>query len=169
MVVEVGGFFGVTVACVTNPECNQNSSDYKSQILANEPISFPKLMCDPVGGISVTDNTDFTLPSIGIYRITWHVTTNESSNLCLRMKNGSDFEPLGDTDANPSKVGQGLVFPPLNNPTYTYAQVNGDVLIKTTIAGSIIRLYNESPYPITIMGTVAGSYQAPALIIHRVA
>jgi Collagen triple helix repeat (20 copies) len=176
--VEFGGFFGMPAG-----PGNVGSNDYPAtvaisaappSVAAGSAFNFPRASAPAVGGIAInnpgaaqTNNTEFILPSVGTYRVTWHVGLNEAAQLSLFINTapviggGGTFTQITAASGSPSNVGRA---------TGT-SDVDGDFVFQNTVAGSVIQLRNySSAAAVTITPTPGGTQaQAAVLIITRLA
>jgi hypothetical protein len=177
---EYAAFFGMTAG-----PGNTGSNDYPATIAssaaspsvaAGSAINFPRMMAPTVGGIVINnpgpgqaDNTEFILPSVGIYRIAWHISVDEPAQWGLWVSTTAHPPPgtglfMQDVATNgaPSQVGQA---------TGT-SQLAGDVVFNNTVAGSAIQIrnYASSAGAVTVTPLPGGTQaQAVVLIIQRLA
>jgi hypothetical protein len=174
--VEFGFFFGMT----TGPG-NTSVNDYPAAIAASaagpsvagtSAINFPRftfltgiLINNP--GPAQTDNTEFVLPSVGFYRVTWHITVEEEVQWSLWISTtaspapGGQFTEIVTAAGSPSTVGSDA----------RKAQLVGDVIIATPFAFSVIQIRNFSASggAVTVAALPGGTQaQAVSLIIQRV-
>ena len=172
------GFFGMTEG-----PGNTGDNDYPATIAASaagpsvaglSAINFPResLESGNAGGIVInnpgvaqTDNTEFLLPSAGVYRATWHISTDEPAQWSLwigvaaNQAPGGLFIPHTVALGRPSSVGQA---------TGT-SQLVGDVLFEVS-AGAVIQIRNfaSSAGAVTVTPLPGGTQaQAAHLIIER--
>jgi hypothetical protein len=149
-----------------------------STVASGSAISFPRPMVIGVGiGVNnysadyadQTMNTEFILPSAGgIYRITWHVTTDIPTQWCLfvgvtggQSLDGS-FVPLNINQGSPAQIGTSI----------GNSELVGDVLMTAPFANTIVEIRNftSSGGAATIVVLAGGTNaQATSLIIQRIA
>lgn len=182
---ELAGFFGMTLG-----PGNSGANDYViliNNVVGSGPsitnmsaLNFPRPMHPAIGGIiignvgpSQTDNTDFILPSVGIYRIVWHVSVTEHVQWSLWISTdgskahvpysgpGGLFSVLETALGSPSQIGQA---------TGT-SQLIGNVTFYNSVAGSAIQIRNNNSVgPVTITPLPGGTNaQAACLTIQRLA
>jgi len=107
----------------------------------------------PSSGLLRVSETDFVLPDIGVYEVTWQVSVNEPGELLLRL-NGFELPS--------TLVGR--------NTGST--QIVGNVLIETVVPTSNLSVGNptHSAVELTLSRSAAGSFQSPltsSLVIKR--
>jgi hypothetical protein len=161
---------------------NTGVNDYPATISASaagpsvaggSAINFPRLMAPTVGGIFINDpgagqtkNTEFVLPSIGTYRVSWHISVDEPAQWTLWFDTaptpggGGSFLPYTTALGTPGTVGQA---------TGT-SQLAGDVLFRNTVPGTAIQIRNfaASGGSVTVTPLPGGTQaQAVVLIIER--
>ena len=177
-VTEFASFFGMPAG-----PGNVGVNDYPATIAisaagpsvaAGSAINFPRAMVPATGGIVIndpgvaqSDNTEFLLPSVGVYRITWHISSDGPAQWCLWVSTlpspapGGLFNPHTVALGTPSQIGQA---------TGT-SQLTGDFLFDNTVANSVIQIRNfASPAATTVTPLPGGTQaQAAVLIIQRLA
>ena len=180
-IFEFAAFFGMP----TGPG-NSGGDDYPASISAvaidvtpslagTSAINFPRASAPAIGGIvinnpgaSQTDNTEFILPSVGTYRVSWHISVDEPAQWRLWISTlpspapGGLFNPVLASGGAPSTVGQA---------TGT-TQLVGDIVFVNDVAGSAIQVRNtvSSSGNVTVTPLPGGSQaQAVSLIIMRLA
>ena len=141
---------------------------------AGSAINFPRPSAPPVGGIVINnpgatqaDNTEFLLPDMGTYRVTWHISVAEPAQWSLWIGDAPSQAPDGPFSQHivslgrPSNVGQA---------TGT-SQLVGDVVFATPFPGAVIQIRNlASPAAVTVTPAPGGTQaQAVVLIIERLA
>jgi hypothetical protein len=161
---------------------NVGVNDYPATIAASgagpavaglSAINFPRLSVPISGSISInnpgaaqTDNTEFLLPSIGVYHVTWHISVDEAAQFSLWIS----------TTANPAPGGQFIdLVTALGTPGHIgqatgTSQFYGDVVFRNTVAGSVIQVrnYASSGGTVTVTPLPGGTQaQAVVLIIQR--
>ena len=174
-VVEFASFFGMTAG-----PGNTGINDYPATIQISAPgpsvasgsaLNFPRASAPAVGGIfinnpgpSQSDNTEFILPSVGTYRVTWHVSVDEPAQWSLWINTGAAFpgglfSELRTASGAPSNVGRSI----------GSSQLVGDVIFRNTVANSAIQIRNfASPVSLSITPQPGGTQaQAVSLIIQR--
>lgn len=173
---EFGSFFGMTAG-----PGNTGTNDYPATIAisaagpsvaAGSAVNFPRASAPAVGGIAInnpgaaqTNNTEFILPSVGTYRVTWHISVDEPVQWSLWISTGPNpvpgglFVELSAASGAPASVGQS---------TGT-AQLVGDVVFRNSVANSAIQIRNyASPSAVTVTPLPGGTRaQAVSLIIQR--
>jgi hypothetical protein len=177
--LEFASFFGMT----TGPS-NTGVNDYPATIAASaagpsvaglSAINFPRTAVPAVGGIVInnpggaqTNTTEFILPSVGTYRVTWHISVDEPAQWSLWISTaaspapGGQFNQVTTASGAPGQVGQA---------TGT-AQLVGDVVFRNTVANSAIQIrnYAASGGTVTVTPLPGGTQaQAVVLIIQRLA
>ena len=189
--VEIGAFFGMPAG-----PSNTVGDDYSATIApsalgpsvaVNSAINFPRLSASVVGiaiynpGPLQVDNTEFILPSVGVYRVTWHISVDEPAQWSLWIStNGSStvIVPAGpggmfsqfktDPSGMYSPTGTGVASQV--GQASLVAQLGGDVVFLNPVAGAAIQIRNYAASPGTVTVTpVPGGTQAQAvsLIIQR--
>lgn len=175
-VVEFGSFFGMTAG-----PGNTGGNDYPATIAtsaagpsvaAGSAINFPRVSAPAVGGIAINNpgaaqinNTEFMLPSVGTYRVTWHISVNEPAQWSLWINTaptpggGGLFVEVSTASGAPASVGQGI----------GTAQSVGDVVFRNSVANSAIQIRNyASPTAVSVTPLPGGTQaQAVSLIIQR--
>ena len=175
-VVEFASFFGMTAG-----PGNTGSNDYPATIASSAPgpsvaagsaLNFPRASAPTVGGIVINNpgltqanNTEFILPSIGTYRVTWHVTVNEPAQWSLWINTAPTpggfglFTEVRVASGAPANVGQSV----------SSSQLVGDVVFRNTVANSAIQIRNYAAQSAVSVTPLPGGTQAQAvsLIIQR--
>ncbi len=174
-VVEFASFFGMTAG-----PGNTGINDYPATILISAPgpsvafgsaVNFPRASAPAVGGIvinnpgpSQSNNTEFILPSVGTYRVTWHISVDEPAQLSLWINSGPApagglFSELGAASGAPANVGRSI----------GSSQLVGDVIFRNTVANSAIQIRNyASQSSVSVTPQPGGTRaQAVSLIIQR--
>ena len=174
-VVEFASFFGMSAG-----PGNTGINDYPATIQISAPgpsvasgsaLNFPRASAPAVGGIvinnpgpSQSNNTEFILPSVGTYRVTWHISVDEPAQMSLWINSGPAFPggmfiELRTASGAPSNVGQSI----------GSTQLVGDVIFRNTVANSAIQIRNfASPSSLSITPQPGGTRaQAVSLIIQR--
>jgi len=173
---EFAAFFGMPAG-----PGNPGSNDYPApmqisfdppSIAGTSALNFPRVSAPAVGGIAInnpgaaqTNNTEFILPSVGVYKVHWHVSVDEAGQMSLFINTaptpggGGTFVQVTVASGSPSNVGRA---------TGTNA-IAGDVVFSNTVAGSVIQVRNySSPAALTITPVPGGTQaQAAVLIIER--
>ena len=177
--IELGAFFGMPAG-----PSNVGANDYPATIAssaappsvaAGSAINFPRLSAPSIGGIIINDpgplqsnNTEFILPSIGTYRVTWHISVDEPAqwglfiNTAPTIGGGGLFSQVTTALGAPSQVGQAI----------GTSQLVGDVIFQNSVAGSAIQVrnYASSAGAVTVTPVPGGTQaQAVSLIIQRLA
>ena len=175
-VVEFASFFGMTAG-----PGNTFSNDYPATIAISAPgpsvaagsaLNFPRASVPAAGGIVINNpgpaqinNTEFILPSIGTYRVTWHVTVNEPAQWSLWINTAPTpggfglFTEVRVASGAPANVGQSA----------SSSQLVGDVIFRNTVANSAIQIRNYAAQSAVSVTPLPGGTQAQAvsLIIQR--
>ena len=174
-VVEFASFFGMTAG-----PGNTGINDYPATIQISAPgpsvasgsaLNFPRASAPAVGGIvinnpgpSQSNNTEFILPSVGTYRVTWHISVDEPAQLSLWINSGPAFPggmfgELGAASGAPANVGRSI----------GSSQLVGDVIFRNTVANSAIQIRNyASQSAVSVTPQPGGTRaQAVSLIIQR--
>ncbi|MBK7473631.1 MAG: hypothetical protein IPI73_26340 [Betaproteobacteria bacterium] len=175
-VVEFGSFFGMTAG-----PGNIGVNDYPATIAisaagpsvaAGSALNFPRASAPAVGGIAInnpgptqTDNTEFILPSVGTYRVTWHISVDEPAQWSLWINTapnpggGGLFSEVSAASGAPASVGHSA----------GSAQLVGDVVFRNSVANSAIQSRNyAAPTSVTVTTVPGGTRaQAVSLIIQR--
>ena len=175
-VTEFASFFGMTAG-----PGNTGVDDYPATIAISaagpsvaglSAINFPRPSATPIGGIVInnpgaaqTNNTEFVLPAVGTYRVTWHISVTEPAQWSLWIGTlsgqgpGGTFSPHIVSLGTPSTVGQA---------TGT-AQLVGDVVFETPFPAAVIQIRNfAAPAAVTVTPLPGGTQaQAVSLIIER--
>jgi len=175
-VVEFGSFFGMTAG-----PGNTGTNDYPAIIAIAAPgpsaafgsaLNFPRASAPAVGGIVINNpgpaqpnNTEFILPSVGTYRVTWRVAVTESAQWSLWINTaptpggGGLFSEVSVASGAPAHVGQAV----------GSAQLVGDVVFRNAVANSAIQIRNyASPSAVSVTPLPGGTQaQAVSLIIQR--
>ena len=97
--------------------------DALATVAPGTDVPFPQ--DGPGSGITRSSATTFTLPSIGVYEVTWQVSISEAGQLILTL-NGAD-----------------LAYTVVGRATGT-SQITGDVLIQTTVINSVLTVRNPA-------------------------
>jgi|GEM_PF-6948640 len=182
-VTELGAFFGMT-AGPSNTGTNNypgtiSSSAIGPSVAGLSAINFPRLMVPSIGGIIInnpgpaqTNNTEFILPSVGTYRVKWHISVDEPAQFSLWIStdgNGTIIAPIGvggtfsqifASNGVPSQVGQADLT----------AQLTGDTIFNNPVAGAAIQVrnYASSAGTVTVTPLPGGTEaQSVVLIIQR--
>ncbi|CAH6419716.1 Hypothetical protein HVR_LOCUS793, partial [uncultured virus] len=137
-------------------------------IAAGSAINFPRPSVPPIGisindpGVTQANNTEFILPSVGVYRVTWHATFAEPAQTSLFINitptpgGGGTFNTVQVSLGTPGNV---------ERATGT-SQLIGDVVFQNPVAGSVIQIRNwASPQAITITPPAGAGTQAQAAVI----
>lgn len=158
---------------------NTGANDYPATIAASaagpsvaglSAINFPRPAVPATGGIVInnpgaaqTDNTEFLLPTVGIYNVRWHISVDEPAQWSLWIGTapsqapGGTFSELIASLGSPSSVGQA---------TGT-AQLVGDVIFQTPFANAVIQIRNFAASGGTVTVTpVPGGTQAQAVVLN---
>jgi hypothetical protein len=146
-----------------------------SGVAAGSAVNFPRLMAPSVSGITWNDpgplqsnNTEFILPSVGVYRVSWHIGVNEAGQMSLFICTApviggpsALFLPVTASLGTPGNVGRA---------TGT-SNIDGDVLVNNVVPGSVIQVRNfASAAALTVTPLPGGTQaQSAVLIIQRVA
>ncbi len=147
-------------------------------VASGSAVNFPRPSVTPVGiiinnpGASQTNNTEFILPSVGAYRISWSISIDEAAQLSLWISTDG-----GGTIVVPPLGGGGLfseytvalgVPGQVGRATGT-SQIMGDTMINNTVAGAAIQIRNyASASALTVTPLPGGiSAQSSSLIIQR--
>jgi hypothetical protein len=152
-------------------------------------INFPRLSAPSVGGIIInnpgplqTNNSEFILPSVGTYRISWHISVDEPAQWGLWIStDGSGtivVPPIGGgglfssfiTDPSGSYSPSGTGTPGTIGQATGTSQLTGDVVIRNPVAGAAIQIrnYAASGGTVTVTPLPGGTQaQAAVLIIQR--
>jgi hypothetical protein len=179
---EFGAFFGMTAG-----PGNFGANDYPATIASSagppsvaalSAINFPRASVPAVGvainnhGLTQTDNTEFILPSVGTYRVTWHISVDEPAQTGLWISSDALgavvssppphglFTPVTTALGAPSQVGQST----------STSQLVGDVIFFNPVAGSAIQIRNfaSSSGALTVTPLPGGTQaQAVTLTIQR--
>jgi len=144
-------------------------------VAGTSAINFPRTVIANGGifinniGAAQTDNTEFILPSVGAYRITWHALFAQPAQLSLFFNNaptpitgGGLFSVYVFAGGQPGDVERDV----------GTTQLIGDVIYNNTVAGAAIQIRNFiSTGAITIPPPAGAGTQAQAvtLTIQRVA
>ena len=131
-------------------------------------INFPRASAPAVGGIIInnpgvaqTDNTEFLLPAVGTYRVTWHISVNEPVQWSLwigaaaAQAPGGLFSPHTVALGTPSTVGQAALT----------AQLVGDVVFETPFAGAVIQIRHFATAAAVTVTPLPGGTQAQAVVL----
>lgn len=188
-IIELGAFFGMPAG-----PSNTGVNDYPGTIAASaigpsvaglSAINFPRLSAPIVGAIAInnpgaaqSDNTEFILPSVGTYRVSWHIsvdepaqwslwiTTDASSTVIVAGGPGGLFSQF-KTDASGSYSPSGSGVPSQVGQADLVAQLNGDVIFRNPVAGSAIQIRNYASSGGTVTVTpVPGGTQAQAVVLN---
>mgnify|MGYP001583731259 CR=1 FL=1 len=128
--------------------------DNASTIAAAGAVVFPR--DGAATGIIRANGTDFLLPAIGVYEVSWQVSVDEPGQLVLAIDSGSGAVEQPSTLAG--------------RATGT-SQISNHVLITTTAANSVLSLRNpagNSP-ALTVTPLAGGTHAvAASLLIKRV-
>lgn len=174
-VVEFASFFGMTAG-----PGNTGINDYPATIQISAPgpsvasgsaLNFPRASAPAVGGIVINNpgptqanNSEFILPSVGTYRVTWHISVDEPAQLSLWINTGPApagglFSELGAASGAPANVGRSI----------GSSQLVGDVIFRNTVANSAIQIRNyASQSAVSVTPQPGGTRaQAVSLIIQR--
>lgn len=129
--------------------------DNAATVAVGAPVLFPET--GPVGGGVIRNGaspSEFVLPNIGTYQITFQVSVTEAGQLMLDLSTdgGSTFNPLPET-----VVGRA---------TGT-SQIVGTSLVTTTVANSIVRVINPAgnSTALTITPLAGGTHSVSAHIV----
>jgi len=192
-VSEFAAFFGMPAG-----PSNTGANDYPATIaigaagpsvVAGSAINFPRLSAPTVGGITInnpgaaqSNNTEFVLPSVGTYRIAWHISVTEPAQWSLWIStNGSGaVVPVGApgglfsqfrTDVTGAYNTAGTGAPGQIGQATGTSQLSGDVVIRNPVAGAAIQVRNYASAAALTVTPVPGGTQAQAvvLIIERLA
>ena len=185
---QFASFFGITAV-----PGNTGVDDYPALIAASaaapsgaglSAINFPRLATPVVGGVTInnpgaaqTDNTEFVLPSVGTYRVTWHISVDEAAqwslwistdgamNVIAVVGTGGLFSPFRtDVTGNYSTTGTGTSST-VGQADLT-AQMTGDVVIRNPVAGAAIQIRNFAASGGTVTVTpLPGGTQAQAVVL----
>ena len=124
--------------------------DYLDAIAATSPVNFPE--AGPTSGvITASSATDFVLPAIGTYEISWQVPVTEAAQLVLRTSTlSAAFAVLPDT----------LV----GNAT-GHCQIVGSAVITTTGINTVLEVYNPSATAIHVTPNAGGASPVSASLL----
>lgn len=190
--VEFAGFYGMPAgagnsAAIDYPATIAASAASPS-VAAGSAINFPRLMIPTLGGIVINDpgaaqsnNTEFILPSVATYRITWHISVSEPTQWALFISSdglgnavvagapGGLFSQFGvDPSGNYSPTGDGT--PSLIGQATGTSEMTGSVILLNPVAGAAIQIRNfaSSAGAVTVTVTPGGpNSQSAVLIIER--
>ncbi len=124
--------------------------DNSSTVAASSAVEFPRN--GAANGISRASASQFNLPAIGVYDVSWQVSVSEAGQLVLGLDSGSGVVELPDT-----VVGRA---------TGT-SQITGRVLVTTTSANSILSVLNpagNSP-ALTVTPLAGGTHPVSASLV----
>jgi hypothetical protein len=160
---EYASFFGIANGDISNdyPDPITVSATGPSEA-SGSALNFPRLAVPTFGGITInnvgtnqTDNTEFILPSVGVYRVTWHATTVEPVQWCLWISTddlGNVIAPFSadglfspfivDNTGNYSQ--SGTFIPSQIGQSASNAQITGDTTFLNPVAGAAIQIRNYS-------------------------
>ena len=153
--------YAATIAVSTNPAAGPSAA-------LGSAINFPRAAVPAVGGIFINnpgpaqvDNTEFVLPAIGTYRVSWHISVDEPAQFALWVgvlpaPNAGDlFTPITVANGRPSQSGQAT-------GTEIY---NGDTTFQTLMAGSVIQVRNCMSAAALTVTPLPGGTQAQAAVL----
>jgi hypothetical protein len=188
-ITELGAFFGMPAG-----PSNTGINDYPATIATSaigpsvaglSAINFPRLSAPTIGGIIInnpgiaqTDNTEFILPSVGTYHVSWHISVNEPAQWSLWITTdgsgtaivaggpGGLFSQFKtDISGLYSTTGSGVASQ-VGQADLT-SQLNGDVIFRNPIAGSAIQIRNYAASGGTVTVTpLPGGTQAQAIVLN---
>jgi hypothetical protein len=174
---QFASFFGMT-----NGPSNIGANDYPATIGASpagpsvaglSAVNFPRTAVN-FGGITInnpgaaqTNNTEFVLPSVGVYRVTWHISITEPGQMSMWISTdglgtvvavgapGGLFDQFKVALGVPSQTGQ---------DTGTN-QLYGDTIFTNPVAGSAIQIRNYAGVALTV-SVLPGGTQAQAVVLN---
>ncbi len=124
--------------------------DAAATIAAGSAVPFPEN--GPVNGISRVNNTDFTLPAIGVYEVIWQVSISEAGQLDLALNGVEQPQTVVGRSAGTS-------------------QIMGNALLQTTTPNTVLEVRNPAgnPAPLTVTPYAGGAQAATGtLVIKRI-
>jgi hypothetical protein len=124
--------------------------DNAATVAAASAVDFPR--DGATNGISRASNSEFILPAIGVYEVTWQVSVTEAGQLIVGLDSGSGVVEQPDT-----VVGRA---------TGT-SQITNHVLVTTTSAFSVLSIRNpagNSP-ALTITPLAGGTHAVSASLL----
>ncbi|MCX5922184.1 MAG: collagen-like protein [Candidatus Dependentiae bacterium] len=101
--------------------------DNSATVAAGSAVQFPQ--DGPISGVTRTSASQFNLPNIGTYEVTWQVSVTEAGQLVLGLDSGAGVLELAQT-----VVGRA---------TGT-SQIVGSTLITTTVINSVLSVLNPA-------------------------
>lgn len=128
--------------------------DNSASVAAATAISFPQQ--GPVNGILRMSGSEFTLPAVGTYEVSWQASISEAGQLVLGLDSGAGVVEQAD-----SVVGRAI----------GTSQLSNHMLLTTTVTNSILSVRNPagSPTALTITPIAGGTSSVSAsLLIKRI-
>ena len=135
--------------------------DNAATVAAGAPVQFPEN--GPTSGVitrhagsSLIEATEFVLPNIGTYRVTFSVSVTEAGQLVLARNSGGGMVELPYT---------------VYGRAAGTSEISGEALVTTTVAGSTLELRNPTgnSQALTITPLAGGTHPAAAsLVIQQV-
>jgi hypothetical protein len=124
--------------------------DNSMTVAASSAVEFPRN--GATNGISRVSASQFNLPAIGVYEVSWQVSVSEAGQLVLGLDSGSGVVELPDTVAG--------------RATGT-SQIMNHVLVTTTSANSILSVRNPSGNSpaLTITPLAGGTHPVGATLL----
>ncbi|MCK9463999.1 MAG: collagen-like protein, partial [Proteobacteria bacterium] len=124
--------------------------DNAATVAVGAAVAFPR--DGAASGISGVSASEFILPSIGVYEVSWQVSVNEAGQLVLGLDSGSGVVELPYTVAG--------------RATGT-SQIVNQVLVTTTSASSILTVRNPvgNPAALTVTPLAGGAQPVSASLV----
>ena len=175
-VLEYGCWFGMSAG-----PGNSGINDYPANVTETAPapsfaltsaLNFPRQVVTPSPGLQInnpgllqTNNTEFLLSDVGVYRLHWHISVDQPAQWGLWVSvapfqaPGGLFTPYVVALGQPACIGQA---------TGT-SQLSGDLLFLNSTSGNIYQIRNEAASGggagLTVSQTPGGQNAQSAIIL----
>ncbi len=143
-------------------------------VAAGSAINFPRASAPAVGAVAInnpgpaqTDNTEFILPSVGTYRVTWHISVDEPAQLGLWISSDAQGSIVSSPLAGGffTQVATALGAPGQVGRATGTTQLVGDVIFFNPVAGSAIQIRNFASFSALTVSPLPGGTQAQAVTL----
>jgi hypothetical protein len=119
-------FYGLTAGTD-----NGGSSDYAATVAVGAAVPFPK-NGPALGGIVPSSSTQFVIPAIGTYEVSFEVHTTEPGQLQLDINNGAGVVVVPASNSGNA------------NPTSGGHVISGSCILTTTGSNAVLRVINPA-------------------------
>jgi hypothetical protein len=121
-------------------------ADNAATVAAGSAVDFPQ--DGPASGIARSNSSSFVLPLIGDYEVIWQVSTSEPGQLLLALQGIELAETVSGRATGTT-------------------QISGDMIVRTTVAASILSVQNPTgnPTALTITPLAGGTHPVAATLV----